>query len=71
MEDGDRDDGLVGQSSNGLEETCSESALLELTGRWGDPNPARLQRLSERGFIEDKLQVPIKGRAVLLFGRPN
>jgi len=51
------------------------SALVELTseGRWGDPNPARLQRLSERGFIkkreDDKLEVTMKGRAALLFGR--
>jgi hypothetical protein len=51
------------------------SALLELTNdsRWDDPNPARLQRLSERGFIErcedDKLRVTMKGRAALLFGR--
>ena len=51
------------------------SALLELTshGRWGDPNPTRLQRLGNRGFLkkcaDDKLQVTMKGRAALLFGR--
>ena len=51
------------------------SALLALTnnGRWDDPNPVRLQRLSKRGFIktreDDKLQVTMKGRAALLFGR--
>ena len=51
------------------------SALLELTshGRWGDPNPTRLQRLGNRGFLkkreEDRLQVTMKGRAALLFGR--
>ena len=50
------------------------SALREMTNdaRWGDPNPVRLQRLSERGFIkkraDDKLQVTMKGRAALLFG---
>jgi hypothetical protein len=37
------------------------------------PNPVRLQRLSKRGFIktheDDKLQVTMKGRAALLFGR--
>jgi hypothetical protein len=43
-------------------------------GRWGDPNPVRLQRLTKRGFIkkraDDKLlQVTMKGRAALLFGR--
>ena len=52
------------------------SALREMTDntRWDDPNPARLQRLSKRGFIkkraDDKLlQVTMKGRAALLFGR--
>ena len=51
------------------------SALLQLTndGRWSDPSPARLQRLSKRGFIkkreDEKLQVTMKGRAALLFGR--
>ena len=51
------------------------SALREMTndGRWGDPNPVRLQRLSKRGFIkkreDDKLQVTMKGRAALLLGR--
>jgi hypothetical protein len=50
------------------------NALLELTndGRWDYPDPARLQRLNERGFIktrkEDKLQVTMKGRAALVLG---
>ena len=32
------------------------SALLELTshGRWGDPNPTRLQRLGNRGFLKKR-----------------
>jgi hypothetical protein len=51
------------------------SALLELScdERWHDPSPARIQRLSKRGFVkkreDDKLQVTMKGRAALLFGR--
>jgi hypothetical protein len=51
------------------------SALLALTNdsRWHDPNPARLQRLGNRDFLkkrdDDKLQVTMKGRAALLFGR--
>jgi hypothetical protein len=50
-------------------------ALLELTNgaRWSASEPARLQRLSERGFIktreEDKLQVTMRGRVALLLGR--
>ena len=58
------------------------SALQEMSnhGRWGDPNPVRLQRLTKRGFIkkraDDKLlQVTMKGRAalarVLPEGRPR
>jgi hypothetical protein len=51
------------------------SALQELSndGRWGDPNPARIERLSKRGFVkkrqDDKLRVTIRGRAALLLGR--
>jgi hypothetical protein len=41
--------------------------------RWTDPNPVRLRRLGKRGFIkkreDDKLQVTMKGRAALFFGR--
>jgi hypothetical protein len=54
---------------------CSAKALLELTdnSRWDDPNPARLQRLSDRGFVkardDNKLRVTMKGRAALLLGR--
>jgi hypothetical protein len=37
------------------------------------PNPARLQRLSKRGFIkkreDEELRVTVKGRAALLLGR--
>jgi hypothetical protein len=51
------------------------TALLELSndGRWGNPNPARVERLSKRGFVEkrqdERLQVTMKGRAALLLGR--
>ena len=51
------------------------SALLELTdpGCWGNTDPARVQRLSKRGFIEtrgdERLRVTMKGRAALLLGR--
>jgi hypothetical protein len=51
------------------------SALSELTAnaRWHDPNPARIERLSVRGFVtkraDEKLQVTAKGRAALLLRR--
>jgi hypothetical protein len=51
------------------------TALLELSndGRWGNPNPARVERLSKRGFVEkredERLRVTMKGRAALLLGR--
>jgi hypothetical protein len=44
------------------------SELAEGSG-WGDPNPARLERLSFRGFVvkksNDRLSVTLKGRAAL------
>jgi len=51
------------------------TAQLELSndGRWGNPNPARVERLSKRGFVEkredERLRVTMKGRAALLLGR--
>jgi hypothetical protein len=51
------------------------STLSELAkgGGWGDPNPARIQRLSCRGFVtkkaNDKLSVTFKGHAALLVRR--
>jgi len=51
----------------------SLNALVELKRGWGAPSPARLERLGERGFIEElddhKLRVTMKGRVALLFGR--
>ena len=49
------------------------NALVELKRGWGAPSPARLERLGERGFIEElddhKLRVTMKGRVALLLGR--
>ena len=51
------------------------TAQLEFSndGRWGNPNPARVERLSKRGFVEkredERLRVTMKGRAALLLGR--
>jgi hypothetical protein len=48
------------------------SALQELGKGWGDPRPARLQRLRRRGFIktrEDEPRLTMKGRVALLLGR--
>ena len=49
------------------------NALVELKRGWGVPSPARLERLGERGFIEElddhKLRVTMKGRVALLLGR--
>jgi hypothetical protein len=49
------------------------NALVELKRGWGVPSPARLERLSDRGFIEEldehKLRVTMKGRVALLLGR--
>jgi hypothetical protein len=47
------------------------STLSELAkgGGWGEPNPARIQRLNCRGFVvkktNEKLSVTLKGRAAL------
>jgi hypothetical protein len=47
------------------------SILSELAkgGAWGEPNPARIERLDQRGFVakkeNDKLAVTLKGRAAL------
>jgi len=49
------------------------SALRELSKGWGVPGLARLNRLSDRGFVEKreggKVRVTMKGRAALLLGR--
>jgi len=49
------------------------NALVELKRGWGVPSPARLERLGERGFIEElddhQLRVTMKGRVALLLGR--
>ena len=49
------------------------NALVELKRGWGVPSPVRLERLGERGFIEQlddhKLRVTVKGRVTLLLGR--
>ena len=51
----------------------SLNALVELKRGWGVPSPARLERLSDRDFIEEddhgKLRVTAKGRVALLLGR--
>jgi hypothetical protein len=50
------------------------TALSELSdhARWNDPNPARVERLTRRGFVakrtDNKLRVTVKGRAALLLG---
>jgi hypothetical protein len=47
------------------------STLSELSkgSGWGEPDPARIQRLNCRGFVikkaNDKLSVTLKGRAAL------
>jgi hypothetical protein len=47
--------------------------LTVLNSRWSGPNPARVQRLRGRGFIEkhegNKPPVTMKGRVALLLGR--
>jgi hypothetical protein len=49
------------------------NALRELSKRWNDPSPARMQRLSKRGFLQKReggeLRVTVKGRAALLLRR--
>ena len=49
------------------------TALSQLNdnSRWNNPNPGRVERLSQRGFVRkkgDQLRVTTKGRAALLFG---
>ena len=47
--------------------------LTPRNSRWSGPDPARLQRLRQRGFIEEhegeKPRVTMKGRVALRLGR--